>query len=338
MKPNIFDIATKELSQDAFITWLLAFADNDNQQYDKELNLCAKEFVSMLIKKQIPNFNEPILTVEAGRQWENIDVWAEVNGKYLIIIEDKTISSEHSNQLERYKEIAEKWCSENKYETPICIYLKSGNDSVNIFNAIKEKGFAIFDRTDFITLLNNHKEIKNNIFIDFYERMINLEKLSTDFENKPLDEWNGNDWQGFFKLIETKINILKWHYVNNPNGGFWNAILNWEYWGDYPVYIQLEEGKLCFKLSTDPDDIDLPDNFDRANTRNELYNLIIEKASILGLDEIRKPDRFGNGKYMTVAVVDKENWLANEKGFVNTQKVVENLTKYLKFLREEILK
>ena len=35
MKPNIFDIATKELSQDAFITWLLAFADNDNQQYDK---------------------------------------------------------------------------------------------------------------------------------------------------------------------------------------------------------------------------------------------------------------------------------------------------------------
>ena len=168
--------------------------------------------------------------------------------------------------------------------------------------------------------------------------MTNLEKLSTAFEHKPLDEWNGNDWQGFFKLIETKINILKWHYVNNPNGGFWNAILNWEYWGDYPVYIQLEEGKLCFKLSTDPDDIDLPDNFDRTNTRNELYNLIIEKATALGLNEIRKPDRFGNGKYMTVAIVDKENWLANEKGFVNAQKVVENLTKYLNFLRKEILK
>ena len=61
-------------------------------------------------------------------------------------------------------------------------------------------------------------------------------------------------------------------------------------------------------------------------------------TSILGLDEIRKPDRFGNGKYMTVAIVDKENWLANEKGFVNAQKVVENLTKYLNFLRKEILK
>ena len=72
MKPNIFDIATKELSQDAFITWLLAFADNDNQQYDKELNLCAKEFVSMLIKKQIPNFNEPI------------QLRQDVNGKILM--------------------------------------------------------------------------------------------------------------------------------------------------------------------------------------------------------------------------------------------------------------
>ena len=338
MKPNIFDIATKELSQDAFITWLLTFADNDNQQYDKELNLCAKEFVSMLIKKQIPNFNEPILTVEAGRQWENIDVWAEVNGKYLIIIEDKTISSEHSNQLERYKEIAEKWCLEKKYETPICIYLKTENESLSIFNAIKEKGYAIFDRTDFIILFNNHKNIKNNIFIDFRERITNIEKLSTEFLKKSLNNWKGYDWQGFFLSLEKQKSVCKWGFANNRSGGFWYAIVNWEYRGDYPVYIQLEEGKLCFKLSTDPDYIDLPDNFDRANTRNELYNLIIEKANALGLNEIRKPDRFGNGKYMTVAIVDKENWLANEKGVVNAQKVVENLTKYLNFLREEILK
>ena len=28
MKPNLFSIATKELSQDAFITWLLQWADD----------------------------------------------------------------------------------------------------------------------------------------------------------------------------------------------------------------------------------------------------------------------------------------------------------------------
>lgn len=335
MKPNIFDITTKELSQDAFITWLLAFADDDNQQYDKELNLCAKEFVSMLIKKQIPNFNESILTVEAGRQWENIDVWAKVNNEYLIIIEDKTISSEHSNQLERYKEIAEKWCLEKKYGTPICIYLKTENESLSIFNAIKEKGYAIFDRTDFIILFNNHKKIKNNIFIDFYERITNIEKLSTEFKNKSLNNWKGYDWQGFFLFLEKQKSVCKWGFANNPSGGFWYAFLEWNYWKDHYLYIQLEQDKLCFKLSTE--EVDLSSS-ERSIVRDELYNLIIEKATTLGFKEIRKPDRFGNGTYMTVAVVDKENWLANEKGFVNTQKVVENLTKYLKFLQEEILK
>lgn len=335
MKPNIFDIATKELSQDAFITWLLAFADNNNQEYDKELNLCAKDFVSKLIKKQIPNFNEPIHTVEARRQWKNIDVRAKVNNKYLIIIEDKTISSEHSNQLERYKEIAEKWCLEKKYGTPICIYLKTENESLSIFNAIKEKGFAIFDRTDFITLLNNHKEIKNNIFIDFYERITNIEKLSTEFKNKSLNNWKGYDWQGFFLFLEKQKSVCKWGFANNPSGGFWYAFLEWNYWKDHYLYIQLEQDKLCFKLSTE--EVDLSSS-ERSIVRDELYNLIIEKATTLDFKEIRKPDRFGNGTYMTVAVVDKENWLANEKGFVNTQKVVENLTKYLKFLQEEILK
>ena len=124
-KPNIFEIATKELSQDAFITWLLKWADDSCKNLDEDLHQCGKEFVSTLIKKQNPNFSESINKVEAGRQWENIDVWAEVNDKYFIIIEDKINSSEHSDQLKRYKEIAEKWCQENNKEKPICIYLKN---------------------------------------------------------------------------------------------------------------------------------------------------------------------------------------------------------------------
>ena len=44
MKPNIFDIATKELTQDAFITWLLKFADEKNRDFDLEMNECGKMF------------------------------------------------------------------------------------------------------------------------------------------------------------------------------------------------------------------------------------------------------------------------------------------------------
>ena len=38
-----------------------------------------------------------------------------------------------------------------------------------------------------------------------------------------------------------------WHFVNNPNGGFWNALLSWTTLGKYPTYLQLEERKLCDK-------------------------------------------------------------------------------------------
>lgn len=337
MKPNIFDIATKELSQDAFITWLLQFADDKYHSVDHKLNECGKAFVTKLIQKQIPNFNESISKVEAGRQRENIDVWAEINDKFLIIIEDKTYTSHHSDQLQRYKEASEKWCNENNYEKPSCIYLKTGNESKNSLDYIQKQGFLIFSRLDFINLLNQFKDISNNIFVDFYERLTKIEKANNEFENKPIKEWNGNDWQGFFQFLEHKIEIINWSFVNNPNGGFWNAVLNWHYWGGYPAYIQLEEGKLCFKISTDPEKIKLTKDVSRGEIRSQLHDLIMTKASEYGLNDIRRPDRFGSGNYMTVAIVDRENWLGTENDLINKEKVVKTLTSYSTFL-EAIIK
>ena len=102
MKPNIFRLATKELSQDGFFTWLLQWADNNHKQHDQNLNETAKDFVRLLLG-QTPDYQ--VNKVEAGRQWNNIDIWAEVNDEYFIGIEDKTNTGEHSEQLERYKDI-----------------------------------------------------------------------------------------------------------------------------------------------------------------------------------------------------------------------------------------
>jgi hypothetical protein len=336
MRPNIFDIATKELNQDAFITWLLQFADSKYKATDELLNECGKSFVYQLIRKQLPTFDQPILKVNAGRQWENIDVWAEINDKYLIIIEDKTYTSHHSNQLTRYKTTAEEWCIKNNYEKPICIYLKTGNESQSSLNGIVNEGFAIFNRVDFINLLEQFKTTQNNIFLDFLERLTRIEKSNNEFEFKNIGEWNGADWQGFFQFLEKEISIVNWNYVNNPNGGFWNAVLNWEYWDIYSAYIQIEQGKLCFKISTDPDELEMPENVTRGEIRNKLHNLIISKAKELGFPKIRRPDRFGNGKYMTVAIVDRENWLGSDSSKVDKKAVANLLTAYKNFLKQII--
>lgn len=336
MRPNIFEIATKELNQDAFITWLLQFADSKYKATDELLNECGKSFVYQLIKKQLSTFDEEIIKVNAGRQWENIDVWAEINDKYLIIIEDKTYTSHHSNQLTRYKNTAEEWCIKNNYAKPICIYLKTGNESQNSLNCIINEGFAIFNRVDFINLLVQFKATQNNIFLDFFDRLTRIEKSNIEFENKNIGDWNGDDWQGFFQFLEKEINIVNWNYVNNPNGGFWNAVLNWEYWNIYPAYIQIEQGKLCFKISTDPDELEMPEDVTRGEIRNKLHDLIISKSKELKFHNIRRPDRFGNGKYMTVAIVDRVNWLGADNSKVDKKSVTYLLTSYKDFLKQII--
>ena len=197
MKPNIFEIATKELSQDAFITWLLKWADDSCKNLDEDLHQCGKEFVSALIKKQNPNFSEFINKVEAGRQWENIDVWAEINDKYFIIIEDKTNSKEHSKQLEKYKNFEEEWRVKNNKEKAVCIYLKTGNESKENFKDIEKKGYSVFERKDFLSLFEKFPNIKNDIFVDFKERILQIEEITNSYKNKKISEWKYFEWQGF---------------------------------------------------------------------------------------------------------------------------------------------
>jgi hypothetical protein len=337
MKPNIFEISTKELSQDAFITWLLLWADQQNESHDSALNKCGVDFLRNLILKELPDFKEEIVSVRAGRQWEKIDIWAEVNNKYLVIIEDKTQTGQHDDQLARYKETAEKWCQNQppNYYPPICIYLKTGNESEKSLKRIVDQGFKIYNRHDFIYLLNNH-HLKNDIYNDFKRRLIKIESNNNEWENKQIKNWKGDDWQGFFQFLDKQINLLDWNFVNNPNGGFWNALLNWEFWGIYPVYIQIEEYNLCFKLCTDPEELEMPDNISRREIRNKVSELLLYFAKELGISTIRRPDRFGNGRYMTVAIVDSEDWLGNKENKIIKGDVVEKLNYFKSFLIEAI--
>ena len=50
MKPNLFTHATSELSQDAFILWLLEWADSECATEDKALHETAQEFVRLLLE------------------------------------------------------------------------------------------------------------------------------------------------------------------------------------------------------------------------------------------------------------------------------------------------
>jgi hypothetical protein len=98
----------------------IAMGTPENEKHSSELFQCGHNFIKFLLTTQNSE-NIEITNFVAGRQWEKIDIWAEINNEYLIIIEDKTCIGEHSNQLEKYKRTATDWCQKNNYKL-ICIY------------------------------------------------------------------------------------------------------------------------------------------------------------------------------------------------------------------------
>jgi hypothetical protein len=110
-RPNLFEYATSELSQDAFLCWLVAWAGclPGDDGYDKELHECGAEFIKMLYLRRHPDVEKCSLDVELlglpKRQYKRTDVFfrTKILGSVVsFIIEDKTGTTPHSNQLNRY--------------------------------------------------------------------------------------------------------------------------------------------------------------------------------------------------------------------------------------------
>lgn len=109
-KPNIFNYATSELSQDAIIAWLLEWAKPKHINTNLKLHKLGKSFLQSLLDKDEKNnliLNENY-NFEIKTRYKKIDVFVSIfleDKEIAIIIEDKTYSKNHSNQLIRYKEL-----------------------------------------------------------------------------------------------------------------------------------------------------------------------------------------------------------------------------------------
>ena len=106
MKPNLFDYATKELSQDAVICWLIqwsgAQAEDESEQALRDLG---RAFVEALLARHGAALTGDVRSTEIHQQNLGIDVLARVwdqETSHVLLIEDKTDADQHSDQLKRY--------------------------------------------------------------------------------------------------------------------------------------------------------------------------------------------------------------------------------------------
>jgi len=324
--PNLFNYATSELSQDAFLAWLIQWADIDCKKIDSYLNACAVSFVQEILGKES---SYKIETVKSGRQWNNIDVWALVNNKYFLVIEDKKGTKEHSNQLVRYAEISKKHYENTNIEI-VLLYFKMQEQSN--FTFIKNSGFEIYTRNKMLCILDNYYNTvpttnQNNILIDYYTNLKELNSKINSYTSLPLNKWEDYSWQGFYSNLQNYING-EWNYVSNKGGGFLGF-----WWHhkrikikelDIEFYLQLEQEKLTFKLISFNDST-------RRLSRDFYRKFLFKKANELNVSI----SRFGRlGKHMGVAKLSYEYRLTDENGIFDLGATVDNLIGLMKLIDE----
>ena len=310
MQNNLFYYATKELSQDAFICWLMSFA-RKNSKKDDGLRECARDFIKQFTRDES---GAELWVTNIQRQYKSIDVLIEVNYKYLILIEDKTHTDEHDDQLARYRTLLETDFPDRQL---FCVYWKNGFQSD--MSSVIENNYLPFGRNDILSTLEKYvSRTDNQIFIDYYEYVKNMQKEVSLFRSIPIPQWNWLQINGFYDYLKQNPGIIgdsfkaNYGYVANPSGGFfgmWFGNGTFKTIDDdrYELYLQMEfvEGhlRICYKASAYENE-----NKIDSSICNSLLG-IYEGTNWINVAEkhnFNRPVKFGCGKTVTLGVFDAD--------------------------------
>ncbi len=299
--PNLFQFATGELSQDAFIAWLISWANPEYASRNTALHETGVELLNTLLEKTGHPRPEQITSVDVQMQVKNIDLLVMINGTIPLVIEDKTFTSDHSGQLERYLDEIRTLCPNFTGEIP-AIYFKTGDQSN--YRSAEQAKYTVFNRSDFLKLLQSGVErgVTSDIFINYRDHLKQLDNEVESYGSVLVKDWKPkwNGWVGFFKLLQQKLGGGEWGYVPTVSGGF--MCIHWHHSNptpelpDFELYLQLEEAKLCFKIQV----LDVK----QQAVQWEKWHKKLKDAS----DDLRfpfnRPARRKNGNWMTVGFND----------------------------------
>ena len=211
MEPNLFDFATKELSMDAFFCWLFAWSESKYNGHP--LNKTANNFI-----KSITGKNIVIQKLKIEQQYKDIDFYLRINDKIIIVFEDKTESTVHDNQLEKYEKIISRdFPNEEKY----FVYNKSNFVYNQERKIVEDSVFITFDINKIIELLKNDTVIDNIIYENYFSHLtIKREKCGQNesFLIQNISSWGNDEWRAFTHRLTNTIEYkeYEWHY-----GGSW---------------------------------------------------------------------------------------------------------------------
>ena len=215
-KPNIFNYATKELSQDAVICWLIDWAHyNDKQEYE-QLKQCGQKFIETMFSKHGKKAPRNPGKVKIWRQYNRIDVLVDI-GEFVLLIEDKIDGKPDIEQLTRYYNQVVQMVRDGTVlmgkseENVLPIFLKTGNHSlyeqvIGVEHLIPP--YKVFDRRDFLKVVEDY-DATHPILDDFSDRLKCWNRTTESFKNwDQAKEWEYTPCQGFFRELENHLTVF----------------------------------------------------------------------------------------------------------------------------------
>ena len=284
--PNIFSFAKKELSQDAFLCYLVAYATA--RDASASLRKFGRNFVRFLFRAGAdPNDSSvPVIAPGSGEparhsgdfevsvvknlkmqyaprgRRDKIDVFfqAEVDGKTVtFLIEDKTGTGAHSNQLARYLDAVR---TDDKLEDLIKpIYLKTGYIYSNERESVETNHYSIVTADDFLRFLQGQDAVQNDEVLRQYEE--NLRRIVTD-RTEALQSWKMGhahvQWEFMLRLQKLvpaeRPQPRQWNGVKKgtSSGNPWTQYVFLFFEGDRGLFWRIDAGKplRLMRLGGDP--------------------------------------------------------------------------------------
>jgi len=221
MTKNLFEFATKELSQDAFLRWLFENWNSDQN----DVRLTSRTLITEVFGTEI-NFDK-VVEFKTRAQERKIDLVINFKAEdvqYTIIIEDKTYTMSHDDQLNIYKSYVDKKYKDNLVKF---VYYKSNIISNDERLDVEKNGWEVFDINRINGIFSDSFIYpKNNILCDYVEHIAKLYNDLTQELPMNVSDWNMNHWVNFYYNNNLKIPEKIAFGYNNYRGQYIYLVFN----------------------------------------------------------------------------------------------------------------
>ena len=238
-----------------------------------------------------------------------------------------TDTGAHDGQLERYrKSVVEGGTAfgEVAEDDLFPIYFKTGNHSLKDRQHAEDEGYAVFDRTEFLRILDIYRGT-NAILLDFRRHLKRWQRETESFRRWTRDgKRTSRGWEGFYRHIEKNSLVGygdDWGPLTTRAGSYWGiSIEPADTSRNSRFAVWIDEDTISFRLYGAKRGISA-----RGMDREKQYwaRAFVERAG----GRLTRPRRLAATTTKPMCVAEWRGWLAfGDDGRLDMQGTLENLT------------